>query len=239
MDRRGEPHLASTELELERLPPFCWDRVRAAKSATRSGNRHSTDSPKPSKPAKIRSASSSAGSDQPRFDAVTARSIRHARLSTPWSVGRPARDGIQTVVVRLYDGRVMPLECKVSNSAVNSFKRINHEAAGKARDWIAGFGQRQVVPAAVLAGVFNPLNLATAQHEGLTVYWNDRLADLVRLLQRRALIIRRPLDLGSQDTTAARVAPTRRRKPVAASPGSTGSCRTRSPRDPHRRRRAR
>ena len=83
------------------------------------------------------------------------------------------------IVVRLYDGRVMPVECKVSNSAVNSFKRINHEAAGKARDWISGFGWRQVVPAAVIAGVFNPANLATAQFEGLTIYWNDRLNDLV------------------------------------------------------------
>ena len=90
------------------------------------------------------------------------------------------------IVARLYDGRVMPLECKVSNSAVNSFKRINHEAAGKARDWIAGFGQLQVVPAAVIAGVFNPPNLATAQHEGLTIYWNDRLDDLVEFISATA-----------------------------------------------------
>ncbi|MDE0038025.1 MAG: XamI family restriction endonuclease, partial [Gammaproteobacteria bacterium] len=90
------------------------------------------------------------------------------------------------IVARLYDGRVMPLECKVSNSAVNSFKRINHEAAGKARDWIAGFGQLQVVPAAVIAGVFNPPNLATAQHEGLTIYWNDRLDDLVEFIAATA-----------------------------------------------------
>ena len=87
------------------------------------------------------------------------------------------------IVVRLYDGRVMPLECKVSNSAVNSFKRINHEAAGKARDWIAGFGQRQVVPAAVIAGVFNPANLVTAQIEGLTIYWNERLDDLASFIE--------------------------------------------------------
>lgn len=77
----------------------------------------------------------------------------------------------------------MPIECKVSNSAVNSFKRINHEAAGKARDWISGFGQRQVIPAAVIAGVFNPANLATAQYEGLTIYWNDRLTDLVDYIE--------------------------------------------------------
>lgn len=94
--------------------------------------------------------------------------------------GESKLDGTRAdIVVRLYDGRVMPIECKVSNSAVNSFKRINHEAAGKARDWISGFGRRQVVPAAVIAGVFNPANLGTAQFEGLTIYWNDRLNDLV------------------------------------------------------------
>jgi XamI restriction endonuclease len=31
-------------------------------------------------------------------------------------------------VIGLYDNRVMPLECKVSNSAVNSIKRLNREA---------------------------------------------------------------------------------------------------------------
>ena len=66
------------------------------------------------------------------------------------------------IVVRLYDGRLMPIECKVSNSAVNSYKRVNHEAAGKARGWITAFGQRQIVPAAVIAGVFNPGNLIGA-----------------------------------------------------------------------------
>ena len=82
------------------------------------------------------------------------------------------------LVVRLYDQRVMPLECKVSNSAVNSFKRINHEAAGKARAWLTGFGRRQTVPGAVISGVFNPSNLETAQEDGLAIFWGHRLDDL-------------------------------------------------------------
>ncbi|MBX6324355.1 MAG: XamI family restriction endonuclease, partial [Rhodospirillaceae bacterium] len=60
------------------------------------------------------------------------------------------------ILVRLYDRRLMPIECKVWNSAVNSFKRVNHEAAGKARKWLSAFGTRQIMPAAVLSGVFNP-----------------------------------------------------------------------------------
>ena len=87
------------------------------------------------------------------------------------------------LVVRLHDGRAMPIECKVSNSAVNSFKRINHEAAGKARSWIHDFGKRQTVPTAVISGVFNPANLETAQAEGLAVIWNHRLEDLAEFIK--------------------------------------------------------
>ncbi len=87
-------------------------------------------------------------------------------------------DSRADLVVRLHDRRAMPLECKASNSAVNSFKRINHEAAGKARAWLAGFGRRQTVPAAAISGVFNPRNLETAQAEGLALFWSHRLEDL-------------------------------------------------------------
>ena len=72
----------------------------------------------------------------------------------------------------------MPIECKVSNSAVNSYKRINHEAVRKARTWLEGFGRLQVVPVAVISGVFNPANLQAAQSQGLKLIWGHRLRDL-------------------------------------------------------------
>ena len=59
------------------------------------------------------------------------------------------------IVVRLHDGRAMAIECKVSNSAVNSFKRINHEVGNKAASWLREFGKRHVVPAAVISGVLS------------------------------------------------------------------------------------
>jgi hypothetical protein len=82
------------------------------------------------------------------------------------------------LVVRLPDRRYMAIECKVSNSAVNSFKRVNHEALGKARRWIAQFGTVAVVPAAVLSGVFNPANLEAAQDGGLFLFWAHQLGEL-------------------------------------------------------------
>jgi hypothetical protein len=78
-------------------------------------------------------------------------------------------------IVRLWDNRVMPLECKASNSATNSVKRVNNDAAAKAEGWLSDFGTTQVVPAAVLSGVFKIHNLAAAQARGLTLFWGHDL----------------------------------------------------------------
>lgn len=82
------------------------------------------------------------------------------------------------VVVRLHDTRLMAIECKVSNSATNSVKRLNNDAAVKAEYWIKQFGTAQVVPAAALAGVFKVLNLEQAQARGLTLFWSHNLDKL-------------------------------------------------------------
>lgn len=83
------------------------------------------------------------------------------------------------LVVGLWDRRRMPVECKVSNSMTNSFKRVNNDAAVKAVGWLRAFGEDQVVPAAVLSGVFKPTSLESAQARGLTLFWAHRLDDLV------------------------------------------------------------
>ncbi|MGH2771058.1 MAG: XamI family restriction endonuclease [Actinomycetota bacterium] len=56
----------------------------------------------------------------------------------------------------------MALECKVSNSALNSVKRLIRETGGKARSWRNAFGL-QIVTGAVLAGVYKLGNLLDAQ----------------------------------------------------------------------------
>ena len=82
------------------------------------------------------------------------------------------------VVVRLHDTRLMAIECKVSNSATNSVKRLNNDAAVKAGYWIEQFGTAQVVPAAALSGVFKVLNLEQAQARGLALFWSHDLGKL-------------------------------------------------------------
>ena len=82
------------------------------------------------------------------------------------------------VVVGLHDGRVMPIECKVSNSSTNSVKRLNNDAAAKAAEWLRAFGHQGVVPTAVLSGVFKTHNLVRAQDSGLTIFWAHDLSPL-------------------------------------------------------------
>lgn len=82
------------------------------------------------------------------------------------------------VVLRLHDTRLMAIECKVSNSATNSVKRLNNDAAVKAGYWIKQFGTAQIVPAAALAGVFKVLNLEQAQASGLALFWSHDLDKL-------------------------------------------------------------
>lgn len=87
-------------------------------------------------------------------------------------------------VLRLWDNRVMAMECKVSNSAINSVKRLNREAAAKAEAWIRDLGAVQIVPAAVLSGVYKLHNLTNAQRRGLTLFWAHDLAALIAWIEQ-------------------------------------------------------
>lgn len=90
------------------------------------------------------------------------------------------------IVVRLHDTRLLAIECKVSNSSTNSVKRLNNDAAVKAEYWIKQFGVAQVVPSAVLAGVFKVLNLDQAQARGLSLFWVHNLDRLGAFIESTA-----------------------------------------------------
>jgi hypothetical protein len=82
-------------------------------------------------------------------------------------------------LIGLWDRRAMPVECKVSNSSINSVKRLNNDAAVKAETWRSDFGQRNVVPVAVLSGVYKLHNLLDAQERGLSLFWAHDLQGLL------------------------------------------------------------
>ncbi|PJM78424.1 XamI family restriction endonuclease [Bifidobacterium scaligerum] len=88
-------------------------------------------------------------------------------------------DGVKAdVVFGLYDGRVMALECKVSNTAVNSYKRLNHETVDKIVKWNNMFGSNGIVGGCVLQGVFAVDNLVSAQQAGVAMFWSANLKEL-------------------------------------------------------------
>lgn len=91
------------------------------------------------------------------------------------------------IVLRLWDQRVMALECKVSNSSTNSVKRLNNDAAVKSKTWLEQFGTAQMVPAAMLAGVFKLHNLKSAQASGLTIWWSQDLDTMLEWIDRTRL----------------------------------------------------
>ncbi len=81
------------------------------------------------------------------------------------------------IPICLRDGRFLFIECKVSNSALNSVKRLNREVGGKARAWHTAFGDRAIT-AAVLSGVFRLKNLQDAQTAGVAIFWEHDLFQL-------------------------------------------------------------
>ncbi len=89
------------------------------------------------------------------------------------------------VVARLPDQRVLAIECKVSNSSVNSYKRVVHDTGGKAAHWYRELGRAQIIPCAVLSGVFAPANLRQVQDDGdVFLFWQHRLSDLAEFVGR-------------------------------------------------------
>lgn len=81
------------------------------------------------------------------------------------------------LIVRLDDDRLLAIECKGSNSEINSRKRLNKEAAQNARAWTGRFGS-QIVAAVALQGVFKARYLEEAQDTPMAIYWSHRLEDL-------------------------------------------------------------
>lgn len=88
------------------------------------------------------------------------------------------------VPVRLKDGRLLLIECKVSNSEVNSIKRVERETCGKASGWRSAFGQ-SIILALVFDGIVSQVTIAKAQEDyGEYVFWGHRLGDLADFIRQ-------------------------------------------------------
>ncbi|MGX1932856.1 XamI family restriction endonuclease [Microbacterium resistens] len=67
------------------------------------------------------------------------------------------------VIVRFWHGRVLAIECKVSNSEVNSVRRVKSDAA-KSEVRIIQFGQVNMGRAAVLPASSRPATWRAPRH---------------------------------------------------------------------------
>ncbi len=86
------------------------------------------------------------------------------------------------VPIRLRDGRILAIECKVSNSEVNSVKRLVREVGGKADAWKNSLGA-SLVTLAVLSGVYAVGTLLEAQSaHGVHIVWEHDLNVLTKAL---------------------------------------------------------
>lgn len=94
-------------------------------------------------------------------------------------------DDLNTLLrTRLFDGRLLAVECKASNSEVNGYKRLNKEVVVDAGDWYRNFGQSNIVVAAALRGVFKPSNVSSAQRQGVYLFWWHRMSALNEFLSK-------------------------------------------------------
>jgi hypothetical protein len=56
---------------------------------------------------------------------------------------------------------------------------LNNDAAAKAEAWRIDLGASQVVPSAVLSGVYGLSSLIDAQQRGLRLFWAHDIAQLI------------------------------------------------------------
>jgi hypothetical protein len=83
------------------------------------------------------------------------------------------------VVAVLPDKRIVCIECKVTNSVLNSRKRLIHDTCGKAPQWHDKLGSANAVVIAVLTGVFSVSQCEFAQNDrNVFLVWEHRLQDL-------------------------------------------------------------
>ncbi|MBA3841341.1 MAG: XamI family restriction endonuclease [Actinobacteria bacterium] len=91
------------------------------------------------------------------------------------------------IAVRMKDNHgtgllFLAIEAKVSNSSLNSRKRLN-DVARKRERWDASGQLYQFRTAAVIAGVFSIPRLIEAQEAGVFIFWEHRLQDLTAFLR--------------------------------------------------------
>jgi hypothetical protein len=107
----------------------------------------------------------------PATYANTARKLARTSMDVPIRM----RDGSATGL------EFLAIECKVSNSSLNSRKRLI-EVTRKREVWDSSGAAYRFRTAAVLSGVFTVSRLIETQRTGVLLFWGHRLEDLTAYL---------------------------------------------------------
>lgn len=91
----------------------------------------------------------------PRTPAGVQKLITDAPAPRPFFVQTNLGSDNADLIVRMDDGRLLAVECKGSNSEINSRKRLNKEAAQNARAWLGRCGTEPIVPAVAACAVLD------------------------------------------------------------------------------------
>jgi hypothetical protein len=124
-------------------------------------------------------------------------------------------------VIGLYDRRRLVLECKSSNSEINSRKRLNKEVVKDAKNWEQQFGA-QVLTAAALRGVFKASYVHEAQGTPIMILWGHRLQDLKSFIEStkptKPLIAAKPVKPTKPTKPVTPIKPAKLAKPLKPAP---------------------
>ncbi|VWC48883.1 XamI family restriction endonuclease [Burkholderia lata] len=80
-------------------------------------------------------------------------------------------------LIRLWDGRFLFIECKASNSEINSRKRLNKEVVKVAQKLTNVIGVSSL-GACAMRGIFKPDYVSQAQSQGVFIFWAHNLIPL-------------------------------------------------------------
>lgn len=123
-------------------------------------------------------------------ESVTAATIEHAGYAPgawPLKVGEfrneMSIDGTKAdLLVRLWDRRLLLIECKSSLSELNSYKRVGHEVEGKPVKWDKALPNEEIVVMTVLAGAMSKQTIEKIVDKGIRLAWQHDLEPLADLL---------------------------------------------------------
>ena len=97
--------------------------------------------------------------------------------------GEMSIDGTKAdLLVRLWDSRLLLIECKSSLSELNSYKRVGHEVEGKPVKWDKALPNEEIEVMTVLAGAMSKQTIEKIVDKGIRLAWQHDLEPLSELL---------------------------------------------------------